>query len=629
MFARKVSRSNSSGTGAPSEAERAFLSLAAPPQVFTVCFRGCELELELLVTQQARAGNFTAATTANNDHSSLLSLDVQNFSGVIHLRLLSPTIGPSEAVDMPLKTIIHLDPVLLDEEYGTSGRNQKQPPSTREQNVESLWAQNQDGGEDERADNGGSMWTTVTQYLSFNSNQSCSRPDDRQSSTAVSISSTDPLSSRQEQQIRRTATPSSLSSASKRRIPSAVQVARRARAARWRATTNASGVVPRPTRLSQLLLLLSRGSNVTASQLAGFIVNPDEAATPDATGRLPLHVLGDHDELIRSVMASGDDGKTALTSFGRRLIQAYPEAMTTMVWSHMPFVPLVKDWVDWVEDMTQGKHSDAQRRMDVAGFLRDRVKQATAATNASVTPPCGPASDATAAKYSGGFTVPLSRVELWEEVEWCLLMLSTAVEVLRQHAATSSEQSPLPAVGESEYQIQHQDARCWGCEPLIDNLVRTVPNLIKALLATDEETVGRMFSSTVIRCVLFRADSVDSWLPTLLMNGSASSARGVDYLAAVSKLRPQDLFGTDRELSSGDHATFQLEKERLYNTIGSLKGMVGSLLVLEETPLEKALRTKIIWHIVSQKLSRPFVVSLVLIDLILHLTLMLVSVNCS
>lgn len=93
---------------------------------------------------------------------------------------------------------------------------------------------------------------------------------------------------------------------------------------------------------------------------------------------------------------------------------------------------------------------------------------------------------------------------------------------------------------------------------------------------------------------------------------------------AVSGLGAHDLFGKHCELSISDYATFRDEKERLLDAIGGLDEMVGSLVVLDEIELDKALHASVVWHILSEKLCRPFVVSLVLIDFVLHLTLMLV-----
>jgi len=156
--------------------------------------------------------------------------------------------------------------------------------------------------------------------------------------------------------------------------------------------------------------------------------------------------------------------------------------------------------------------------------------------------------------------------------------------------------------------------------------VTVVPNLMVTVLALEKDARERLLATPIMKLVLFCPESVDTWL-TRMLQRRTSARRGVDYLVAVSGLCAYDLFGKDCELSIADYATFRDEKERVLDAIGGLDGLVGSLVVLEEIELDRALQASVVWHIVSEKLSRPFIVSLVLIDFVLHLTLMLVRIR--
>ena len=384
---------------------------------------------------------------------------------------------------------------------------------------------------------------------------------------------------------------------------------------------------PPPTELHRICT----AEVVTASELEHVRITRKDAAMPDALGLLPLHILGDNDKLIAS------DQRDAITKLGLRLMQIYPEAITTLdSEGRMPFVRLIEDWVAWVQDVAV--KSPKKRGMMTAGIFDRVISQQPSSGNRGKDQPNGEAagngvgeeSEATrgrATQQSQHADQPLLTVELWEEVEWSLVMLSTALEILRAGASSARLLRGNDEANTAEQSTQLREKAEEACKKLAKHCVAVAPNLLKCLLILETETRERIFAMQIIKRILFCPESVGTWLTTLLRKGSSSSRCGVMYLATVSKLTAKDRFGGQHELSSADFSISYEEREQVFDAIGSLDGMVGSLVVLEEIELEKVLRTTVIWRIISQKLSRPFVVSLVLIDFILHLTLMLVCMN--
>jgi len=379
-------------------------------------------------------------------------------------------------------------------------------------------------------------------------------------------------------------------------------------------------------------------------------------------GRLPLHILGDNEYLMRNCT---NNNKAAVATFAVRLLHVYPEAMTVLddndATGRMPFVPLVDDWVRWAQ---QQQRPAANANNNAAGVLLDRVLHPTTTmrnvtNNTTTTTSEAAAEDAERSAFSqadamdgnknnnnSNHPLPLSSVhslnegvvvELWEEAEFCLVMLSAALDVLRgdgcgggsystSRRATLLRDENGNVGAEHEKQRERQAQADQACRKLASHLVQAVPDLLPTIFSLDDETKERVLAMNIIKAVLFCPESVGPWLTQMLQNGAPLSKRnGVDYLRAVSQLTARDRFGASRAVvSAADFGAFRRTKERVFDAVGGLNGIVASLVVLEEVELEQALRTTVTWHIMSKKLSRPFVVSQVLIDLVLHLTLMLV-----
>lgn len=662
---------------------------------------------------------------AHRQDPSLLSLELQNFTGTLRLQRLPPSSSSAASSqqedehDRQIRQNTNDDPTGDDgDQKALSVDNKSGSPWDEELGAATVTGEQVQGPMERGQTNNSnsiypSLWMTPAQSPSSWASENNNADDDDCDDDHISNQRTDQSSStgkwsllsnplgslitkRQSPPAKTkessssdsaivavaAASASSASSSTRgaRSMPTVVHAVRAARrlqngsgvgaaaAATTTAATSGSSLapLPPPTRLHQLLSSgsgNSKSATTILSDLEHFVIRPKDAATPDTDGRLPLHLLGDNDELISSSITAAWDTagreEDVLSVFGVRLMQAYPEAITALdAGGHMPFVRLVEDWVNWVQEMKRQRQTKRRRKDVLTGILfhhggsktsEPQSNSSSMAAAAAVSRGSGrghPSVDSSDADgvsvfsqaaidtLASGITVNLesSGVELWEEVEWCFTMLSKEIDVLREcdsaPGAHHLEEDGVSDDLDPTQDMQHEP-RLRGeqaCEQLLVHLLTRIPNLLKTVLALDKDSISRLLSTTVMKRVLLRTESVGAWLTKIMQSGlPSSSARGVDYLVAVSKLTAQDRYGSGRVLSSEDQLTFTREKERLFDAICDLNGMVGSLVVLEEDSLEKALRTKIVWHIVSTKLSRPFVVSLVLIDLILHLTLMQVS----
>lgn len=344
--------------------------------------------------------------------------------------------------------------------------------------------------------------------------------------------------------------------------------------------------------------------------------NPAAAAIKDARGRLPLHILGDNDDLVSSAQ-----GRATASSFASQLIVAYPDAITTNDNDgFMPFVRLISDWHTWVyEKQTQsrGIKKAATNLFGIIGSIGENFASSPKDVTETET-------EAESEHYSSHDTSTLSsrsfpQVEMWEEVKWCFQMLSVAMDEM----------------GGKTDVVTHKFRRRHGSNngartALVTHIAIKIPNIMKTLLLLDDEggTYGRkrIFRSSLLRRMLCCPESVTGkWLTSMLRKKGTPSTRAIDFLAMVSDVNPKDYVGEFRSISSNDILLFKQARDRVFDAIESLDGTIASLVVLGEREVERASATSIVWHIMSKSLCRPFVVALLMIDFVLHLTLLFVS----
>jgi hypothetical protein len=171
---------------------------------------------------------------------------------------------------------------------------------------------------------------------------------------------------------------------------------------------------------------------------------------------------------------------------------------------------------------------------------------------------------------------------------------------------------------------KHVDKR----QELAKHVVAAFPNLLRTVLLLDNSvTRKRILRMSLFRRVLLCPESVGDWIMRLLRRGGVPSQRAVDYFELVSETNVSDLKGGFIATTAQDLHDFQAAKLQVFCAIEDIKGVVSSLVILENRGRERAAATSAVGFVLNCKLSRPFILSLSSIDLVLHLALLLAFRN--
>eukprot|EP00522_Entomoneis_paludosa_P014591 CAMPEP_0172443676 /NCGR_PEP_ID=MMETSP1065-20121228/3898_1 /TAXON_ID=265537 /ORGANISM="Amphiprora paludosa, Strain CCMP125" /LENGTH=1078 /DNA_ID=CAMNT_0013193991 /DNA_START=22 /DNA_END=3258 /DNA_ORIENTATION=+ len=329
---------------------------------------------------------------------------------------------------------------------------------------------------------------------------------------------------------------------------------------------------------------------VTVEELFGCLEKfPDAIRTKDAQGRFPLHILGDNETLVVS-----PQGRQTATIFAEHLIHEYVPAATAQdANGNLPFFTIVEDWIDWANNR-QDEDNDYTARMSLE-------------YNSSYYP---------GATSNRRLNFP--RVEMWNEADWCFSMLSTVIDILAKNRGLPRFQKTRQLLSKKTFD---EGTR------LIEHLVGKMPLIFPTVLLIDDDGVvdsrARTLELPLFRKILLCEILVDSWLVEMLNHGGIPARRAVDFLCMASKTTVDDYTGGYGAAHPSDWAAFNELREEVFLKVEGLKGTMPSLVTLDEKELERAASAPIVWHAMNNRLSRPFVLSLFLIDLVLHFTLML------
>uniref|UniRef100_A0A7S3L3W8 Ion transport domain-containing protein n=1 Tax=Amphora coffeiformis TaxID=265554 RepID=A0A7S3L3W8_9STRA len=401
-------------------------------------------------------------------------------------------------------------------------------------------------------------------------------------------------------------------------------------------TTNARGRESFPTQLHKMCA----ESNVTLEQLQKALGDhPEAVSIEDARGRLPLHILGDNDYLVAT-----KPGRQTASAFCVILMRAYPLSLTTRD-NHrrMPFVAMIEDWVQYVYDQYRRKQANTVETNNVMERIaliktktelhkkRRKRKRSLArykARNAHTDHSDSSRDESVRFDmqnkreeiHAFSETSHPDEVDLWDEVLWCFEMLSVAMDELagKNGGLFKARRKSL---------MHHSVKDTTSRTKLATHLCEQIPALIKTILLVDEDapqTRKRLLKMPIFRRCLLCEESVGPWLLNMLRSRSpVATTRAVDYLELVSGVDVADYIGAYRTPLPSDQETFKSMRTRVFDEINDLEGLVASLEVLENEEAERAAATAVVMNIFDKNLRRPFVLGLVLIDFVLHITLML------
>jgi hypothetical protein len=387
--------------------------------------------------------------------------------------------------------------------------------------------------------------------------------------------------------------------------------------------------LPPPTKLHALCA----EANVSLAELeAALSEDPKSVSVLDGRERTPLHIIADNDSLF-----CDRQGKFVVMNFVLILIKAYPGAITMVDSSErMPFVPLIEDWCIWVyekheQESKQRKkeipdpyHSRGARKgatrviKRVTGQLNDQVDTLRSGSKESVDVEGSDQASSLLHSRSSRF---YPRVDLWEEVVFCFEMLSLVMDEL------GGKNGGLHSINREAGSLQSSDDDKTARADLATHIVLVLPSLLKTALLIESEgghARRRLLGMPIFRRLILCPEAVGPWLTTMLRRKGVPAKRAVDFLVLVSEAKTEDYVGGFRTVLQDDVHEFEGIRHQIFEAMGQLESTIASLVVLEDKDTERAASCAAIWHIMNRNLARPFVVSLLSIDLILHIILILV-----
>ncbi|KAI2499211.1 hypothetical protein MHU86_15252 [Fragilaria crotonensis] len=166
------------------------------------------------------------------------------------------------------------------------------------------------------------------------------------------------------------------------------------------------------------------------------------------------------------------------------------------------------------------------------------------------------------------------------------------------------------------------------------NIATHVPHLLPRLLLLEpEQERHRIFNLPLIRRLLLEPLVTGPWLVSMVRhNGLVSRRRAVDYLLLLSDCSIDHFYPGGNvivELDDSDEMTelgkaFRKSQSQVFKALGDMGGeLILSLAVVDDKELCRATSGSALWYILHQGLMRPFVIGIVFIDFVLHITLML------
>ena len=388
------------------------------------------------------------------------------------------------------------------------------------------------------------------------------------------------------------------------------------------ASTDSEGELELPPDSQETNLhRLCAKSNVALTELQAELERDAAAAsTKDDSGRLPLHVLGDNDDLL---MTAPETAK----SFAWKLMKVYPPGITTLDNDgFMPFVSVIRDWHCWMyEEDTRSRGAPSP-----SSSLPDKLKQNLNRGRNTIMRSSGRSRDkkSIGSGTSAGLLILSARffpkVELWSEVKACFDILSLAMDELGGlNGGLHKEKKRHIAIDS----FNRQD--CQARDDLAIHLCTVIPNILKTIFLLDEKGDMRrndLLQCSIVRRILVCKESIGPWITGMLQRKGLPSRRAIDYLQNISDITILDYVGRYRAILDVDMLAYTDIHEQVFEAVGDLGGTVASLVVLPTKEVERAASTQVVWQIMSRSCAASFTVCMTLIDLVLNVALLVVSI---
>ena len=361
------------------------------------------------------------------------------------------------------------------------------------------------------------------------------------------------------------------------------------------------------------LHVLCASPHANLSELrACLALNPDSPFLRNDSGQTPLHVLTENILLWDSPESSGNQGDAH--AFALDLVNINPAAAaSTDCQNDWPCRSLLQQWTNYRE---QGQAEDS-KGASLSNFVRRGMGTViTMATSTSLATMSSSRIDSTTTRRSSPKFRKFECTHLTFALQAALAVLSQAITSITLADAIDETHS-----------VALQQSIC-------ASIATDVPKLLpKLLLLEPEQDRHRIFNLPLIRRLLLEPLTTGRWLVSMVRHkGLVSRRRAVDYLLLLSNASIHHFYpggSALAELDDTDQVTelgraFRESESQVLHALGDMGGeLIISLAVLEDKEVYRATSGSALWHILHQGLMRPFVIGIVLIDFVLHVTLML------
>lgn len=338
--------------------------------------------------------------------------------------------------------------------------------------------------------------------------------------------------------------------------------------------------------------------------------NPDSPFVRNDRGQTPLHILTDNLLLWNSHRAR--EHRVDAHVFALELVGINPAAAASVdSQGGWPCQSLLQHWADQ-QELDRDKDS---KGTSLSNFVRRGMGTVMSLAISKKSSLSLSPSDA-ATRTSGRKLRNFAPSHLTLSLESVLHVLSLAITTI-----TLADE-----IQDTESLILQQK--------ICVNIATHVPHLLPKLLLVEPEVERhRILNLPLIRRLLLEPLTTGPWLVSMVRhNGLVSRRRAVDYLLLLSDCSIDHFYPGGNiivEIDDSDEVTelgkaFRKSQSQVFSALGDMGGeLILSLAVVEDKELSRATSGSALWYILHQGLLRPFVIGIVLIDFVLHITLML------
>lgn len=223
---------------------------------------------------------------------------------------------------------------------------------------------------------------------------------------------------------------------------------------------------------------------------------------------------------------------------------------------------------------------------------------------------------------------------LTPHARFCLEMLSQVVDELEMFssAASSSHFRHFDDHDDDEYNSKkdkynravrgiQQFRDKWGpdidlCAAVVETIA-SIPNLLRTILSIhDEADMEFAMSTSIIRRVMVKKQSIGKWLTSMLQSPHKEvSHRATDYIQAVSKLCTSGGSPNDKKAQGQADVEAPCCRE-LVDEVSRLQDFIPSLLALGDKGIEEVSTTLVVRKVLNRMIARPFAATVVICDAI-------------